>query len=184
MNTRTLGTLCIVGSLIWGLDALRWMVIGLDEFDTLGMIANAIWGAGGACAIVGMIRLNAVGANAIVRALAFVPIIGFLLLIVGNIMQLAGLVTTDTNMAAGLAWLLQLVGTLLVAILAIAARNWQGWRRFVPLLCIVLVPVGFGLDAALGRNGVGTALLALTWMLLGYVVATAEPVADLRPAHA
>jgi hypothetical protein len=99
-------------------------------------------------------------------------------------MQLAGLVTTDTNMAAGLAWLLQLVGTLLVAILTIAARPWQGWRRFVPLLCIVLVPVGFGLDAALGRNGVGTALLALTWMLLGYVVATAEPVADLRPAHA
>lgn len=175
MSTRLLGTLCIIGSIIVLLDALRQSASGADPLDTIGLIASILWAVGGIAALVGMIQLNAVGPNMVVRALAFVPIIGFVLLILANIMQLAGMVTTDNNTLAGIVWLAQMGGMVLVGILTIAAKTWPGWRRFVPLLTVVLAPIGFGLGSATGNLALGTTIIYPVWMLLGYVVATAEP---------
>jgi hypothetical protein len=112
MSNRLLGTLCIVGSVIVLLDAFRQVALGLDDpFDTIGLIANSVWALGGIAVLVGMIQLNAVGPNTVVRALAFIPIIGFGLLILANIIQLAGMVTTDNNTLAGIGWLAQMAGS-------------------------------------------------------------------------
>jgi hypothetical protein len=181
MNTRLLGTICIIGSILAVLNAFRVSALGQD-FDTIDLIVGSFWAVGGIAALVGMIQLSAVGSNTVVRALAFVPIIGFVLLILANIIQAAGLVTTDTNTLAGIGWLAQLAGMVLVGILTIAAKSWQGWRRFVPLLTIVLVPVGFGLGSAIDNLSLGAPIVYLAWILLGYVVVTAEPTPTWQPA--
>ena len=141
MRTRILGIICIVASSIWTLDALRGVALGLDDVDSLGSLAGTIWAVGSVCAVVGMLRLHVVGANAAVRVLACVPIVGFVLLVAG-VRQLADVVTTDMNVTAAFGWLFQLAGTVLLGILTIAARIWRDWRRFVPLLCVAPVPAG------------------------------------------
>lgn len=177
MSTRLLGISCIIGSVIILLDSLRQAALGIDDFDTISRIAGILWAIGGIAAVIGMIQLNAVGSNTVVRALAFTPIIGFLLLILANIMQLAGMVTTENSTVAGIGWLLQLAGMVLVGILTIAAKTWTGWRRFIPLAAVVAAPVGF----AIGNLTLGAAIVWLFWILLGYVVATAEPRPVLQP---
>ncbi len=184
MNTRFLGTVCMIGSIIATLDGLRWAAVGAKDFDTLALIANTVWGIGGICCLLGLIGLNGVGRKTIVRVLVFVPIVGFVLLIVGNVMQLAGVVATDTNTTAGLGWLFELAGMVLVGILTIAAKTWQGWRRFAPLLCVVAMPVSFGIGALAGDLAVGTPLVYLAWIPLGYAVRTAELGPAIRETYA
>ncbi|HZG65118.1 MAG TPA: hypothetical protein VEZ12_00135 [Herpetosiphonaceae bacterium] len=183
MNTRTLGTLCIVGSLIAIVAGIRVSVSGAEPFDTVSIIAGILWAVGGISGLVGMIRLNAVGSGTVSRALAFVPIIGFVLLVVLSVLQLAGMITAE-NAGFGVAWMVQMVGMVLVGILTISAKIWQGWRRFVPLFSIMLTPVSFGIGAATDNLVLAATIIYLAWIVLGYAVATAEPVADLRPAHA
>ena len=185
MNTRFLGIVCILGSIIWVVDNIRWVVLGLTEFDMVSTSVNMIWAIGAICAIVAMIRLNVVGENPIARALACVPIIGFVALILGDLMLLSGFVTADANPLIGIGWLFQPAGMVIVGILTIAAKTWQGWRRFVPLFCTISIPVGFALSAMAGGNAaLAVPLVAVTWVLLGCAVVTAEPVAVQRPALA
>ena len=183
MNTRTLGTLCIVGSLIAIVAGIRVSVFGTEPFDTVGIIAGILWYVGGISALVGMIRLNAIGSGTLSRALTFVPMIGFVLLVGLSVLQLAGMITAE-NAGFGVAWMVQMVGMVLVGILTFAAKTWRGWRRFAPVLCIVLVPVGFGIGATTDNLVLAATIIYLAWIVLGYAVATAEPVVDLRPAHA
>lgn len=179
MSTRLLGTICIVGSVIALLDAFRQASQGTNSFDTINLIAGIIFGIGGIAGLVGMIRLNAVGSNTVVRALTFIPIIGIVLLILANILQLAGVFATANNTLAGIGWLALLAGMVVVGILTIAAKTWQGWQRFVPLSTIVAVPIGAGIGSAIGNLVLGGAIVWVCWILLGYVVATAEPVPAL-----
>ncbi len=184
MNHRSLGIICIIGSVIWVVDNIRWVVLGLTEFDAIATSVNMIWAIGGICALVAMIRLNVVGKNPIARALACVPIIGFVALILGGIMLLAGFDSATSNIPIGIGWLFQAAGMVIVGILTIAAKTWQGWRRFVPVFCIVSIPVGFALGAMAGNTALAVPLVAVTWVLLGYAVTTAEPAAVQHTALA
>ncbi len=77
-----------------------------------------------------------------------------------------------------------LAGMLVVGILTIAAKSWRGARRFVPLLTVLMLPVGFGIGALSGNETIGGVLFFASWVLLGFVVATAEPAPVLRQAPA
>jgi hypothetical protein len=132
MNTRFAGLLYMIGSGLLVLDMIRLVSLGLESFDTTNLLVGILWAIGGIGGLLGMIALQAVGKTLLLRGLACIPIFGFGLLIVGNLMQLAGLVTTETNMAAGIGWLVLLMGMVLVGILTIAAKRWRGWQRFVP----------------------------------------------------
>ncbi len=184
MNNRSLGIVCIIGSIIWVLDNIRWVVLGLTKFDTTATVVNLMWALGGICALVAMIRLNVVGENPIPRALACLPVVGFVALILGGIMLLVSFDTAITNSLIGIGWLFQAAGMVVVGILTIAAKTWQGWRRFVPLLCIVTIPVGGALGAMAGNSALAVPLVAVAWVLLGYAVVSAEPSAVQRPALA
>ena len=81
-------------------------------------------------------------------------------------------------------WVVQMAGMLLVGILTIAARRWRGWRRFVPLLTIVLVPISFALGQAIDDLSWAAAIIYLAWILLGYAVATAAPAPSAERAAA
>ena len=173
MNTRFLGIICIVGSVIAVLDAFRLSAQG-KNYDDITPITVGLWCIGGIAALVGMIQLNAVGSNTVVRALTFLPIIGFVSLILGGVLQLAGAITAE-NAMFGIGWLVLYSGMVLVGILTIAAKVWRGWRRFVPLLTVVLMPVGFGIGYAVGSLSLGVAFIYAFWALVGYVIVTAEP---------
>jgi len=169
MNSRLLGILCMLGGAAVIIGALVW-----GEFaNTPGIIAGILWALGSIAGLVGLIQLGALGDSPLSRALGLVPIIGFGLLAVGSVLQLAGIVD-DQSTFFGVGWVVQMAGMLLVGILTIAARRWRGWRRFVPLLTIVLVPVFF----ALSRLDIPAfaAVFYGAYVLLGYAVATAEPV--------
>jgi hypothetical protein len=71
---------------------------------------------------------------------------------------------------------------LVVGIITIAAKTWTGWRRFIPLLITVSIPVSFGLGSISGDTRFSGAVVYLAWIVLGYVVATGSPVQELRPA--
>ncbi len=85
MNSRLLGILCMVGGAAMVAGALIW-----GEFaNTPGIIAGIIWSLGSIAGLVGLIQLGALGDSPLSRALGFVPIIGFALLAVGSVLQLA-----------------------------------------------------------------------------------------------
>lgn len=183
MNTRLLGVFFVVGSAVGALDGVRTIALGgslTDPYDTLSLIAGIVLAVGVIAGLLGMIHLNAIGSNALVRALGFIPIIGFGLQILANILQVVGVLTTANNPLAGFASILQIVGMLIVGILTIAAKTWRGWRRFLPLLTVVIIPIYFGLSGAIGNLTLAGLLglsIYVVYGLLGYVIATTEPVA-------
>lgn len=185
MNTRWLGTIFIVSTVVVILNGLRSWTAGVEGPipDKITDLAYLIWGIGGVCAIAGLIRLNALGSSAAARALGFLPLIGFATFGLGSGLALAGFITAEDSLymvLAGIAWLVTLVGMVLVGILTIAAKTWAGWRRFAPLLTIVLAPVGIVIGQIVGSEDVGAAIGYTGFLLLGYVIATAESTPALQ----
>src|SRR5438105_4143157 len=97
MNTRWLGILFIVSTLLLILSGFRTTALGSD--DNIANLAQMLWGIGGVCCIIGLIRLNALGPNALARALGFLPLIGFAGFILAGMLTLAGFVTSGTPLA-------------------------------------------------------------------------------------
>jgi hypothetical protein len=146
-----------------------------------------LFGIGGICGIAGLIKLNALGMKATARSMGFLPMIGFAAFILGDGLRAAGLTTADapiTGVFAAVGWIAMLAGMLVVGILTIAAKSWHGWRRFVPLLTIAILPIGLGIGALSGNETLAGLLLFASWMVLGFVVATAEPTSTLRQVAA
>ena len=183
MNNRLLGTLCMLGGAVALVDSLRWGMLGLSVNDTLTQIAIIVWSIGSIAGLQGLIVLNVVGASPVTRALALLPALGFALLAAASLLQLPGLIGND-HPIFGVAWLLEVAGMVLVAILTLAAKTWRDWRRFTPLLAVVAVPIGFGLGSLVGNLGLGTGLIYLFWVLLGYAVRAAQPRPVLRQSPA
>src|SRR5512146_1604962 len=71
MNTRFLGIMFALGALVVGINGLR-----NDDLDMVTSLCYVIWGLGGICGMIAMIRLNALGSNAIARGVGFLPMIG------------------------------------------------------------------------------------------------------------
>jgi hypothetical protein len=178
MNTRWLGIMLVISSLIVMLNNFRTAAIGIEPYtDTLGNVAYLLWGIGGVCGVIGLIRQNALGTNAIARAAGLLPLLGFVAFILSSGLEVGGFIRLDDSLymtLSGVAWISMLAGMLIVGILSIAARTWRGWRRFIPLLAVVMFPVALGIAQTVGSLYVGAFFGYAPWMLLGYVIATAE----------
>ncbi len=175
MNNRFLGVAMSISVLLIFADSLTNNP-GLG--DTSTELTYMLFGFGGMCGVAGIIRLNALGTNTVARALGFVPLIGFTAFVLGSALTLGGLIISgDTlyTILASIGWIMMMVGMLIVGIMTIAAKYWQGWRRFVPLLAIVLAPVGLGIGAFTGSQNLGGALAFSGFLLLGIVIATFGP---------
>jgi hypothetical protein len=173
MNTRLLGSILIIGSLVVMINSFR-----VNVLDTIGGAALILWSIGGVCGLIGLIRLNALGSNAVARTVGLLPILGFFTLILSDSLRLTGFSTLNdplNSTLAGIAWVAILAGMLVVGILTIAAKNWKGWRRFVPLLTVVMIPVSFGIGEVIRIQDLDGALVFAIWVLLGYVIASAKP---------
>ncbi len=172
MSTRWLGIAMIIGTLAF---IVQDLIYDVEMGNTSSRLALLLFCVGGICGVTGLIKLNALGSNTVARALGFVPMIGFAALALGAALKLSEVITLDDslgNILPAIGWIMMLAGMLIVGILTIAARNWQGWRRFVPLLSILVIPVGLALGARLGNDDVGGAISFTGFLLLGIVIAT------------
>lgn len=190
MNTRLLGALCIVGSLVGVADGIRQVAIGTTHegtfrnVDTLNYLQMVFWLGGTTCAFLGLIALRATGTNPIFRLLAWLPVAAGMLQVVGAVLGLAGL-SAQQNWPLLVGQLLAMAGTLVVAILVLAARVWRGWRAFTPLLTIITIPLGAAASAvAGGLDGWWIIINAAASVVLGYAVMSSVPVAEVRDGHA
>ena len=104
MSTRLLGTVCIVGTLALMLEGFRRTGSGPQNIDTLSSLAYVVWSIGGMCAIIGLIKLNALGSNTVMRALAVLPMIGFVVFILMDGLKVSGMLTQGPgyNSAVGI----------------------------------------------------------------------------------
>jgi hypothetical protein len=187
MNTRFLGTIFLTSSTIVLLNGLRAIAQGIEPYaDTWGSVAYFLWGIGGVCGILGLIRLNALGNNPLARAIGFLPLLGFAAFILGEGLRLAGFINLNDvlyNTLIGFAWIAVLAGMLVVGILTIAAKRWSGWPRFVPLLTAVMFPISLAIGQAIQNMYISSILGWLPWILLGYLIATmqSEPALQVVP---
>jgi hypothetical protein len=180
MITRFFGAVLMAGS-------LAVMVNSFIPGSTSGGIPLLLWSIGGVCGILGLLRLDALGTNAVARALGFIPVLGFATLLVNLGLEVAGFYKIGdplNNTLATIAWIGILAGMLIVGILVIAAKTWKGWQRFVPLSTIVAVPIGLGIGAAVRNTQIGGALIFLVFFVLGYVISTMESPQAARQAVA
>ena len=174
MNNRVLGLICIVGAtVVFATGLLNSLKIISDDTQTN---IGYLYYIAGIAGLLGIINGNGVGSKVVARALAFIPVAGFAILMVGEPLRWLGMIDMN-SVFFGIGWLVQLAGMLLVGILVVAAKTWSGWRRFVPLLCILSIPVLVGIDNLIfGSFGLLSDLIYLSWILLGYVVYTTSPV--------
>lgn len=182
MSNRTLGLAGILGGLAFLTIHLRHLITGVPlggaTIDRLDDTLYVVWSLGALCILWAMYRGGVTGAGWLRRAAIFVPMLGFALMIVGSLLDLTGLAAPTNNGAAGAAWLLILAGTLLVAVLTLFSPVWSGWRKFVPLLCVLLIPPSFLLGP------LATPLGSLPWILWGYAVFSSAQSTQARPAAA
>ena len=183
MNTRWLGIIFIVGTVAVILDGMRTWAAGLEpQTGSISELAYLIWGISGIGAIMGLNRLNAFGSGSVARALGFLPLFGFVAMALLSGLALVGFINEADSLygvLAAIAWLALLAGFVLVGILTIAARTWTGWRRFAPLLTVIIPLVVIGIGEAPGIPDLFLGLSYAGFLLLGYAIATAEPASVL-----
>ena len=169
MNTRLLGTICIIGSAFQVVDGVRWAALKLTTTDPLSLFLGIALDLGGLCGLIALLVLQATGTNRIFQLLTYLPILGFLGDMINNIAQLAKLSGPDTIFDTASS-LLILAGCLVVGILTIAAKQWTGWRKFTPLLTCLMFPIALMVRSATQTTGLISIFMGASWMLLGYAV--------------
>jgi hypothetical protein len=183
MKNRFLGIALIISAVIVILNGFRTPNRTGQEIDSLTHAVYFLWGIGGICGVLGLIRTNALGSNAVARTLGFLPLLGFASFVLADGLYLLGLFDGTEplfNTLVGIGWVGMMVGMLVVGILTIAARAWTGWRRFVPLSTVIMIPLAAAITI-LGIAPLGDLLVFGAWILLGAVIATSERVTYLSP---
>jgi hypothetical protein len=194
-NTRLLGTLCIVGALVGMADGLRKVILGtpltpgLQTLDTFSMAAIALTAAGGVCGVLGLVALRATGSRPLFRFLTYLPAVSYTAGVVSGLGMLSGVLTNDAQSGATLVLVFayEILGPaawLVVGILTIAAKEWSGWRRLVPLAQILAFPLAIAAATLTGFVGTFALVQFTALATLGYVVRSTAAGSRLRPAEA
>ena len=87
MNTRLLGTLCMLGCGLQVVDGVRWATLHLETTDTISLFLDILLSLGGICGLLGLLALKATGTNRVLQVLTFMPILGFLGNMIDDIMK-------------------------------------------------------------------------------------------------
>ncbi|MDP8923949.1 MAG: hypothetical protein M3O34_13845 [Chloroflexota bacterium] len=185
MSNRTLGTvamLCAPALLI------EQLLLRGEENPLITGIASMVFMAGWICSNTGMRRLRAAGASTWGRTVLLIQLVGLVLAFLFGLFEATGLLDRENIIynITDAAWPLSMLWMLVVGITVLLAKRLPGWKRFIPVLCPLWLPVAIAGSAAFGDLGglIGIGLAAILWTLLGYTVrdsrehvgATLEPV--------
>jgi len=181
MNTRWLGTLCIIGGFAYVVMAVYGSITqlppGKQEQDPVMMFTVALWMLGAICGWLGFILVRGTGNNIVVRFLSFTPIVG---LLVAFVYLLYGVATGSTyivtNPIFSTGVMLSVIGSVFVTIFALATRALAGWHKFAPLFTVLALVLG-GLLQGITQDAIwGIPLcIGIAFAILGYVVRTVPP---------
>ena len=179
MNTRLYGSICMIGSVLVCLGfliAAPTVADGVEASDYMGLQGFTLmaWMVGSALGVIAMIRHNVVGRGTVSRFLAFVVVVAFALLFIGQTYHYLTGVDPNTSESPliSLGWLLYMVGSLLLAILTIAAGTWRGWKRFMPLVAFLGILVTPVLGDLIGNIFYVSWIAYAPWTAIGYAVFT------------
>ena len=185
MNTRLLGTLCMIGGLAYVVEAIYASTTGSGDRNSLNILLGMVWAFGAACGWLGFILIRGTGDNIAVRFLSFIPIVGLtLVFMIGLFALLTGAKPFEIPLT-GVGLVVELVGIVLNTIFAIATRALSGWRKFAPLAVLLGVVLG-GVITTLTQGEILAIPLGLgiAYGILGYAVQSTEsdPQALAQPA--
>jgi hypothetical protein len=174
MNTRRLGLFCMLGGIAYIISAVYSLITGAGEaVDSPNKLLGLVWALGAICGWLAIIQLRGTGENIIVRFLSFLPIIGLSLALISAVYGVITAVSDTFTPMVAIGLTLELVGSVLVGIFAIAARRLSGWHRFTPFFVVLGVVAGGLVTGASNGAILGIPLfLGIAYTLLGYAVRT------------
>ena len=183
MNTRVLGTLTMIGGLAGVLFAVRlvlWPEITSKPGDMLGQSLNLLWQLGNLCLVLGILRLNVTGTGRLARGLTYVPLATAVL---GVVVTAALVVGRPLPLPIAILTILGgLAGFIIIGVLALRARRWEGWRRFV----LLAYPGAYLLAGLLRLVSISlppSLFVALASIIIGYAVLSSNPASSGETAR-
>jgi hypothetical protein len=171
MNNRTLGTIamiCAPALLIEGL-----LLRGEKDALITG-IASMVFMAGWICSNIGMWRMRTTGTGRWGRTVLLVQLVGLVLAFLFGFFEATGLLGENNIVfvVTDAAWPLSMGWMLVVGVTVLVVKRLPGWKRFVPILCPLWLPIAIVGSIAFGEAAgiVGAGFAAVLWALLGYIV--------------
>ena len=173
MDNRTLGTIAMICAPALLVEAL--LTRGEGDGLIIG-IASMVFMAGWICSNTVMRRMDAAGTGRWGRTALYIQLGGLILAFLFGLFEATGLLGRESIIfnVTDAAWPLSMLWMLVVGVTVIRAKRLPGWRRYVPLLCGLWLPIGMVAMVGFGDESgyVGTGLAAIFWLLLGYVART------------
>jgi hypothetical protein len=175
LNNRLLGTLGILGSPMLLLEGLYvgFQQHGTDQF--IGLL-GVIYMTGWACSILGLRSLKAAGTGWGGNVVLMIQLIGLFLAAVWAGYHVV-IPNPDTEsllyQLTDLSWPLSHIFMNVVGVAVLRARVWTGWRRFVPFLGGLALPLALLTAPVAGEVAMGVIFGLLTttaFASLGYAV--------------
>ena len=180
MNNRTLGLLAIIGAPFLCID---FLIHGMNaseaqyEHTSLSGFFSVIYITAWMCSIIVMQRMKLTGETMFGKFILVFQLITLTLANVWNIYEIiapgsSGILYNLLDMF----WPVSNLVLLITGVTILKAGRLQGWKRFVPLLAGIWLPLSVLLMILIGQNSISMVLSgfysALMWMTLGYVVFT------------
>jgi hypothetical protein len=182
MNNRLLGTIAMICAPALLVELLLPAPLSGSPV-TMG-IASSIFMAGWICSNIGMRRMRATGNSLWGKLVLNIQLVGLVLACLFGIFEATQIVDPNSIafLVTDLCWPGSMLFMLVVGIATLVAGRLRGWRRFVPLLWGLALPLGI-LFSVLGVIGLESKLgaafffgqLAVYGILLGYIVRESEP---------
>ena len=189
MNNRLLGTIALICSPALFIEGITLQ----NENHIVIGIASMVFMAGWACSNIAMQRMQAIGTGLAAKIVLRVQLFGILMAFLFGFLEATKLVSEDNLffIITDMCWPLSMVFMIVVGSMAIRAKRWAGWQRFVPLFCAAWLPVAMiiGMVAAGNPNvemisgNIGFAWTFVAWGLLALVVRSNATLAGV-PVHA
>lgn len=180
MNTRLLGTICILGALAIAAEGVR-VLLGRGDPDPLTYILGLVGVVGTVCGVLGMRALQVAGSSWAghgVLNLMLAAEVG------AGFIALVSLVTgRSLDPWPGVVGLVSIMAAIVVGVLALRAGQWEGWRKFAPLA----LPLSLVLAIVLSIAGTPPLFLiaaSAAWLVVGNAVqsSAAAPAPGTRTA--
>jgi hypothetical protein len=157
-----------------------------QEDALISGIASMVFMAGWICSNTAMRRRRATGTGKWGRGVLVVQLVGLVLAFLFGLFEATGVLDRESTIfnITDVAWPLSMLWIVVVGVTVIVAKRLSGWRRFVPLLCPCWLPIVLVTSVVLGDmlgGLIGFGIAAVLWMLLGYVVSSADRQTALTP---
>jgi hypothetical protein len=172
MNTRLLGTICILCALAAAPEGVR-VVLSRGDPDSLTYVLGLVGAVGTVCGVLGMRALRVAGnsragqwaLNLMLAAEGGLGFIAILSLLTGR----------SLDPWPGVVGMVSVMAAIVAGVLALRAQQWESWRKFAPLA----MPLALVLAVVLGIAGTPPLYLiagSVAWLVIGYAVQSSSAV--------